>query len=117
MGRRGQGKRRLLAVLPLDHQVLPGVVTRRLAGRGAQAHTPDIATDVDAFADLARQLAHRQLSRRQHAIPQHTVFQRLGDAGVELTMVAHFAGLLRPGLPPAARRTHGNAVAAACGQS
>ena len=59
VGCRGQGKRRFLAILPLDHEVLPGVVTQRLAGRGAQAHTPHIATDFHTFDQLTRQFAQR----------------------------------------------------------
>ncbi|MNN64178.1 hypothetical protein D3C81_1796050 [compost metagenome] len=83
MGGRSQGKRRFLAIVPLDHQVLPSVIARRLASRGAQAHTPDIAAQLHALTQLASHAAHRQFAQRQHAIPEHrAIFQRLGDAGV-----------------------------------
>ncbi|MCY1429407.1 hypothetical protein D9M71_453230 [compost metagenome] len=59
----GHGEGRGLAVVPLDQQVLPGVVARRLAGRGAQAHAPDIPAHRGAFGELAAERTHRQLAR------------------------------------------------------
>ncbi len=84
-----------LAALALDHQILPGVITRRLAGRCTQTHAPGVATDLATLDDLTRQAAHRQLTQCEYVIPQqHAVFQRCGDAGVELAMIVDFAGLL-----------------------
>jgi hypothetical protein len=54
----------------------------------------DITAYIQALDHLAIQLAHRQLARRQHAIPmQHAVFQRLGQAGEQLAMVQLDTGL------------------------
>ncbi|MOA49498.1 hypothetical protein D3C78_1723850 [compost metagenome] len=61
---RGQGEGRFFAIFPFDHQVLPGVIAWRLAGRRTQAHSPDIAPHVSALDHLARQVAYRQLTRR-----------------------------------------------------
>lgn len=89
MGRRGQGEGGRLAALALDHQVLPGVIAWRLARRCAQAHAPDIASDLDALGYAAGQLAHRQLAQGQHTIPeQHAVLQRFGNAGEQFAVIA-----------------------------
>ncbi|MNM82729.1 hypothetical protein D3C81_947680 [compost metagenome] len=94
VGRRGQGKGRRLAAFALDHQVLPGVVAQWLASRRTQAHAPDVATDLDALAHAARQLAHWQLAQGEHTVPeQHTVLQRFGNAGEQLAMITDFAVL------------------------
>ena len=76
-----------------------GVVARRLACRGAQPYTGHITTHRLAFDYLAAQFAHRQLARRQHAIPvQHAILQRLGQAGEQLAMVQLGAVLPHPPL-------------------
>ncbi|MNZ98577.1 hypothetical protein D3C78_1178660 [compost metagenome] len=95
--RRGDGESRLAAVLALQQQILPGVVARRLAGRGAQAQTEHVAARRLALDQLAGQLAYRQLARSEHAVPvQHAVFQRLGEAGEQLAMVQLDALLAHP---------------------
>ncbi len=87
----------LLAALTFDHQVLPRVITQRFTGRRTQAHPPDVAADVDALTDAARQLAHWQLAQGKHTVPeQHAVLQRFGNAGEQLAMVADFAILANP---------------------
>lgn len=97
MGCGSQRKRRLLAAFALDHQVLPRVIARRPTSRRAQPHAPDVATDLDALTDTARQFAHRQLAKGEHTIPeQHAVLQRFGNAGEQLAMVADFTVLAYP---------------------
>ena len=59
-------KRRAVAAVTLQQQVLPGVIAWRLAGRRAQADPVDVAADLFAEAQLAGQLAQRQFTRRQH---------------------------------------------------
>ena len=81
---------RLCALASRDHQVLPSVVARGLASRRAQAHTPDVAADIDAVDQLAGEAAYRQLAFGQHTVPEdHAVLQRLCDAGVKLAMIDH----------------------------
>ncbi|MOA12734.1 hypothetical protein D3C78_1327520 [compost metagenome] len=113
---RGRGEREggFFAVLALDHQVLPGVVARRFAGRSPQTHAPGVAAHLLALNDLTRHAAHRQFSQREHAIPQHdAVFQRLRYASVELAMVTHIASLLDPAFHQQRRAHVAIAVAAA----
>ncbi|MNH35348.1 hypothetical protein D3C79_960220 [compost metagenome] len=62
MGGRCQGEGRLVARFALDHQVLPGMVTRRFARRRPQAHPPDVATDLNALTQLTGQCPYWQLA-------------------------------------------------------
>ncbi len=112
--RGGQRESRRVAAVALDQQVLPSVVARRLAGRGAQAHTPNITAHWLAERHLAGEFAHRQLARRQHAIPvQHAIFQRFGQAGEEFAVVAHLAILAYTAFHQQRRADMAVAVAAA----
>lgn len=114
--RRRKRKCRRLAAFALDHQILPCVIPQGLAGRRAQAHAPDIATDLDALAYRARQLAHRQFAERQHTVPeQHAVLQRFSDAGEQFTMVPHLAILAHAPLDQQGGANMAVAIAAAVG--
>ena len=112
--RRGQGKGRRLAARPLDHQVLPSVIARHLARRRTQAHPPDITANLGTLDQLTAEPVLRQLARRQHAIPvQQAVFQRFGQAGEQLAMLALLTALAHPPLNQQGRADMAIAVATA----
>ena len=99
MRRRGQGKRCVVLPFTLQQHVLTSVVTRQFASRGAQAQAVDIAALGRTIDDLTGQLTHRQLAWREHGVPmQHTVFQRLGQAGEQLALFDDFVRLTHAAL-------------------
>ncbi len=98
----------------LDHQVLPGVITRWLAGRSAQADPPDITTHFDALAQLAGKTAHRQLTLGQHAIPEHHArCQRLGHTGMNFAVIERLPRLHYLALDQQSRANMAVAIATA----
>ena len=110
----GQGEGRPLAVVALQQQILPGMVARRPAGRRAQHHPADIATNIAQLQYLAAEGAHRQFTGGEHAVPvQHAILQRLGQAGEQLAVIQLGAGLAYPALYQQRRADVAVAVTAA----
>ena len=94
VGRRGQGKGRLLAVVTTDQQVLAGVIARRSPGRRAQPYPADIAPHVIQRHHLAGQRAHRQFAGRQDAVPlQQAIAQGHRHADIDLAVIDRLAVL------------------------
>ena len=118
MRRGGQGKRRAVAAVTLQQQVLPGVIAWR-ACRPARAGRPGRRRRRPLRrSSTGRSACAEAVHRRQHPVPmQHAVFQRLGEAGEEFAMIAYLAVLAYPPSTSSAAQIWQLPLRQLCGQS